>query len=208
MTPCRRPRGAAYWPGWDIARGLALLPDGTGGVVLDGYGGLHPFGIAGHAAPTVSGSAYWPGFDIARGIAIQPDGTSGYVIDGYGARHAISVNGSATPGVWGYGQIGPDWPGFAIARGISIAFELHAESGAAVLGGYVSDAFGRIYPVGQEGPLGTKGSPTFGTAPAVGAPFWPTWAIARGIGAYPNGYGGYELDGFGGLHPFVFAGQP
>src|SRR6266853_4227649 len=25
-----------YWPGWNIARSIALFPDGTGGYVLDG----------------------------------------------------------------------------------------------------------------------------------------------------------------------------
>ena len=101
----------------------------------------------------------------------------------------------------------PDWPGLDLARGISIPFEVHSESGTAVLGGYVSDALGRINPVGQQGPLGTKGAPTFATPPALGAPGWTTWAIARGISVYPGGYGGYQLDGFGGLHGFVFTAQ-
>ena len=155
----------------------------------------------------MTGSAYWPGLDIARGIGIQPDGTSGFVIDGYGGLHKFSVNGTEPPGQWGLGQTTPHWPGFDIARGMSIAFQLPWPHGD-VLGGYVSDAFGGIYPVGQEGPLGERGSPTFAMPAPLGAPSWPGWDIARGIAAYPNGFGGYELDGFGGLHPFVFAGQP
>ena len=34
------------WPHWDIARGVAATSDGAGGYVLDGLGGLHPFGTA------------------------------------------------------------------------------------------------------------------------------------------------------------------
>src|SRR5262249_39111295 len=39
------------WPGWDIARSLAVLTDGSGGYTMDGYGGLHPFGINGAPPP-------------------------------------------------------------------------------------------------------------------------------------------------------------
>ena len=35
---------AALWPGWNIARGLVLRSDDTGGYILDGFGGLHGFG--------------------------------------------------------------------------------------------------------------------------------------------------------------------
>jgi hypothetical protein len=59
------PLGTAYWSGWDIARGMWLLPgSASAGYTLDGWGGLHPFG----GAPAV-GSAYWPGRDIAKSIA-------------------------------------------------------------------------------------------------------------------------------------------
>jgi hypothetical protein len=54
----------SYWSGWDIARGMWLLPNSTtAGYTLDGWGGLHPFG----GAPAV-GSAYSPGRDIAREV--------------------------------------------------------------------------------------------------------------------------------------------
>ena len=45
-------RGGPYWHGWDIARGVAILPDGSGGFVLDGFGGLHPFGLNASAGPS------------------------------------------------------------------------------------------------------------------------------------------------------------
>jgi GH25 family lysozyme M1 (1,4-beta-N-acetylmuramidase) len=44
--------GAPNWGGWDIARGVQLRADG-GGYVLDGWGGIHPFG----GAPAVGGGA-------------------------------------------------------------------------------------------------------------------------------------------------------
>jgi len=45
------------WPDWDIARGIVLRSDDTGGYVLDGWEGIHPFG----SAPVLDVSAYWPG---------------------------------------------------------------------------------------------------------------------------------------------------
>src|SRR6185295_18655289 len=43
--------GGPSWPGWNIARGVALASTRTGGYVLDGYGGIHPFAVAGNAPP-------------------------------------------------------------------------------------------------------------------------------------------------------------
>jgi hypothetical protein len=56
---------SGYWRGWDIARGLWLLPGSAGaGYTLDGWGGLHPFG----GAPPIASSPYWSGHDIARNL--------------------------------------------------------------------------------------------------------------------------------------------
>lgn len=59
--------GAPYW-GWDIARGIFLLPSSTmaapSGYILDGYGGLNPFG----SAPRIAQGPYWNGWDIAVGV--------------------------------------------------------------------------------------------------------------------------------------------
>jgi hypothetical protein len=52
--------------------------------VLDGWGGVHPFG----AAPALATSAYWRGWDIARGLAVPPGG-GGYVVDGWGGFHPL-----------------------------------------------------------------------------------------------------------------------
>ncbi len=58
----------SYWKGWDIGRGVWLLPSSTltapQGYVLDGWGGLHPFG----GSPALSGTPYWPGWDVAKGV--------------------------------------------------------------------------------------------------------------------------------------------
>jgi hypothetical protein len=59
------------WLGWDIARGVAIDSDGTGGLVLDGFGGLHRFGVGNGALPARETSGpYWLGWDIARGVAL------------------------------------------------------------------------------------------------------------------------------------------
>jgi len=59
----------AYWPGWDIARALWLLPGSTlsapAGYVLDGYGGMHPFG----GAPAIASAGSWPGSDLAHNLS-------------------------------------------------------------------------------------------------------------------------------------------
>jgi hypothetical protein len=58
----------AYWPGWDIARSLWLLPSSTltapAGYLLDGYGGVHPFG----GAPALVSYSSWPGTDVAHNL--------------------------------------------------------------------------------------------------------------------------------------------
>jgi len=206
---------SAYWPGWDIARGVASRSDTQSGYVLDGFGGIHPFG----GAPPVSISAYWPGWDIARGITLRADGASGYVLDGWGGIHPF---GGAPPL-----SSSAYWPGWDIARGIA----LDATGG----GGWVLDGWGGIHPFGDAPYLaasaywpgwdiargfsltaskdggdvvdGYGGIHPFGSAqPASAGAYWPGWDIARGIvtwsvasSAQP---GGWVVDGWGGLHPF------
>ncbi|HEY2704735.1 MAG TPA: S8 family serine peptidase, partial [Candidatus Dormibacteraeota bacterium] len=210
----------AEWPGWSIARGLALAPGGEGGYVLDGYGGLHPFGATGAMPPGLAASAYWNGWDIARGLAVAPDGQGGYVVDGWGGLHSV---GNA-PGLAGTAY----WPGWDIARGI--ALNACDPSGR---GGWVLDGWGGIHPFGSAPGLAgtaywpnwdiaraivstcTQGTPggyvldgwggihPFGSAPVLtGSAYWPNWDIARGISVLPGGGGGYVVDGWGGFHPF------
>lgn len=84
--------GAPYWPGWDIARGIAITPGGNGGFVLDGWGGVHAFG----GARVTFTSGYWPGWDIARGIAIDGRG-NGVVVDGWGGLHPFGYQALVAP---------------------------------------------------------------------------------------------------------------
>jgi uncharacterized delta-60 repeat protein len=178
--------GSPYWPGWDIARGVAVLP-GSRGIVVDAYGGAKGFTFddgAGHA-PAVRGTPYWPGWDIVRGVAVVPDGTGGYELDGYGGLHAFSIGTGAKPskprGV-------PYWQGMDLARGIALMRDGR--------GGYVVDAWGGIH--------------RFGGAPVVnaGGPYWPGQDMIRGIALSPSGSGGWLLDRSGGLHPFGTGGDP
>ena len=98
LSPIPAPTHVAYWVGWDIVRGVALLPDGTGGYTLDGWGGLHPFGVGSHAPPpAVTSGPYWSGWDIARGVDIAPGGKGGYIVDGFGGVHAFGIGGATPP---------------------------------------------------------------------------------------------------------------
>src|ERR1035437_2364939 len=182
--------------------------------VLDGWGGLHPFG----GAPAVSGTAYWQGWDIARGIALDPCAgqSGGYVLDGWGGLHPF---GSAPAG-----SGTAYWQGWDIARGIVLQ--------STGQGGYVLDGWGGLNPfggapavsgtaswhgwdiargivlqsTGQGGdvldgwgglhPCGT----TAGEPPTVTA-YWSGWNIARGL-VLSSDTSGYVLDGWGGVHPF------
>jgi hypothetical protein len=129
--------GAPYWQGWDIARSLSLLPDGSsGGWVLDGWGGIHPFG----AAPPLAGP-YWPGWDIARDLVVLPDASGGYVLDGWGGIHPFG----GAPVLDG----GPYWPGWDIARGLAVHHSLLGVPD----GGWILDGWGGIHPFGAAPPF-------------------------------------------------------
>jgi uncharacterized delta-60 repeat protein len=178
-------KGGPYWNGWDIVRGVAVLP-GSRGVVLDGYGGLHRFGFAGesNAGWSVKVGGYWPGWDIARGVAVVPEGTGGYVVDAYGGLHPFRVGTAAAPprpaGL-------PYWPGQDVARGVALL-----PDGA---GGYVLDRSGGLHRFGGAPP------------PTAGAPYWPGQDRARGLALTPDGSGGWIVDGFGTAHPFGIGGN-
>lgn len=162
------------WPGWGIAASMALTPDGKGGYVLDGWGGVHAFG---NAQP-VLGTNFWPGWNVARAIALRSDGKSGYVLDAWGGLHPFGVAGDVPPaatGDTGY------WPGWDVARGVVLRSD--------GVSGYVLDAWGGVH--------------AFGGAPGLAiSAYWPGWGIAHSLTIDPDGRGGYVLDGLGGLHPF------
>lgn len=171
----------AYWPGWKIVRAAHPQPGPNSpqsGFVLDGYGGMHPFGwING-----VIGAQYWRGWDIARDFAFLPDGSGGYVLDGYGGLHPFAITGHAMP---------PAATGAAYFNGRDLARKVVIFSDAS--GGYVLDAFGGLHPFGVGGAA---------PANATGGAYWSGWKIARDLVLIPGTHAGYVLDGYGGLHPF------
>jgi hypothetical protein len=205
---------SAYWPGWDIARGVAVNGDGHSGWTLDGWGGLHPFG----GAPAVAVSAYWPGWDIARSLVTRPDGHSGWTLDGWGGLHPFG--GAPAVAVSAY------WPGWDIARGVTLnACDATGSSG------WVLDGWGALHPFGGAPALASRywggvdiargiatwcatGMPAgytldgwggvhpFGAAPAIDGPHWSGWDIARGVVLDATHDGGWVVDGWGGVHPF------
>ena len=175
---------SASWPGWNIARSLSVNSTGDGGVVLDGWGGLHGFGSL--AATTFTGS-YWQGWDIARDVALFGDGTGGYVLDGWGGLHPFKDGNNPMPpltNATGY------WQGWDIAHRLVLFSDRR--------GGYVLDGWGGLHP------FGTENNP-MPSAPA-GNVYWQGWDIARGINLVPGTRAGYVLDGWGGLHPFSAGG--
>jgi len=178
---------SASWPGWSIARTGHAQP-GAGaplaGFVLDGYGGLHPYGVAG-LSETSGGSGHYWGVDVARDFAFLPDGTGGFVLDAYGGLHPFRVNG-ATGTLTAQGN--SYWQNWDIARRVVVFPDAS--------GGYVMDAYGGMHPFGINGPAPVSN--------VVATSYWPGWQIARDLVIVPgNGnHSGYVLDGYGGLHPF------
>jgi hypothetical protein len=79
-----------YWVGVDRADDIALLPDGTGGYVLDGYGNMWDFGLDANRPPGRPVTrASWGTWDIARGVAFLPNETA-FTLDGWGGVHGAS----------------------------------------------------------------------------------------------------------------------
>ena len=147
---------------FDIARGLAVMPDGAGYVVLDGYGGLWRYGSA-TLGPVGSARLPYFGWDIARDVAITADGRGVAVLDGWGAVH---VAGSARPVRSGY------WPGWDIARSLALT-----PQGALVL-----DGFGGVWRTGTT-PAGR--TPYFGWDIArdlLASPSGRGYAVLDGFG--------------------------
>ncbi|HZR12813.1 MAG TPA: S8 family serine peptidase [Acidimicrobiia bacterium] len=102
--------GSVSWGGWQIARSLAVMPDGNGYVVLDAWGGVHRFGSA--ASLPVPANAYWPGWDVARQVRITPSGHGLVVLDAWGGLH-VAGDAPAPTGM-------PYWFGWDIARDVQI----------------------------------------------------------------------------------------
>ena len=65
-----------------LARAITLRDDNSG-YVLNGWGGIHPFG----GAPAISPQVNWPNWDIARDFELRTNKTSGYTLNGWGGIH-------------------------------------------------------------------------------------------------------------------------
>ena len=135
--------GAPYWPGWDIARAVAVTAGASGGWTLDGFGGVTAWG----AAPAIASPHYWSGWDIARDLVVLPDNRSGYVLDGFGGLHAFGPDAPAT-----FSPAPSFWQGWDIARGLAVA----TDGAGRAVGGWILDAWGGVH--------------AFGSVPAVANP--------------------------------------
>ena len=131
-VPCT---GTGYWPNWDIATKITVIPGTDQGYVMDGFGGLHPF----NGAPYYAATGYWPGWTIARGVVATASG--GYTVDGFGGIHPFGTAPIITP--TGY------WPNWDIVRGIAVAY--------GGTGTYTLDGFGGVHPAGGAPSLSVSG---------------------------------------------------
>lgn len=166
--------GSPSWPGWAVARDLAVMPDGDGYVVLDAYGGVHRYGSAVARLRDLVG-AYWPGWDIARAVALSPTGGGFAVLDGWGGVHAkgdFPVPSARSP----------YWRGWDIARDLAV---MPDGAGYVVLDGY--------------GGVHRAGSAVTALQGLVSA-YWPGWDIARAVDLSAQGGGFAVLDAWGGVH--------
>jgi spore germination protein YaaH len=152
-------QGNAFWNGKDIARKVVILPNGSAGYVLDGFGGIHAFGIGRPAPPDPVFTAYWANWDIAHDFALIPKTQSGYVMDGYGGLHPFAPPGQPQPATVSSSAY---WNGWDIARAIWFT----PGSTTTQPQGYLLDGYGGIHAVGS--------------APAVSpTPYWAGQDIAR-----------------------------
>ncbi len=156
---------------FDIARGMAVMPDGRGYAILDGFGAVHLFGSATSLPPSTT---YWPGWDIARAIAITPTGRGYVILDGWGGVHAYG-DAPRLPMASSY------WPGWDIARSVAISPDDH--------GIYVLDGWGGVH---VDGTARWRGSPYW--------PGWNiarSFALTRDGNGYAvlDGFGGVHVSG-------------
>ena len=179
--------GNPYWPGWDIARGVAVLP-GSRGIVVDAYGGeprVHLRRRRGHRARSRTARRTGPGWDIVRGVAVAAERHRR--VRARRLRRAPPVLDRLRRRCRRRRAARPTGTACDIARGIALLPDGH--------GGYVVDAWGGLHRFG--------GAP----APNAGGPYWPGQDMVRGIALSPDGSGGWLLDRSGGLHPFGTGGD-
>ena len=186
-TPTAQPASAAAsatYQAW-------LKPHG--GVSLDGWGGLHPFGgmVLDNAR-----SPYWASLDIARAITVRADASGGWVLDAWGGIHDFGAAPPiSTPAYW---------HGWFIARAMVVTSR-DADGQLDGRQGYLMDGRGGLHP--------------WGGAPALtGTPYFGADDVARGLEIHyaTNGTpdGGWEMDrsghvtAFGAAPPLTISGLP
>lgn len=179
-----------YWYGWDIARGMSLFADGSGGYTLDGWGGIHNVG----SAPPIGDDAHaYFGWDIARGIQLAPWATpanpAGWTLDGWGGIHPFGGAPAVADGAHAY------WANWDIARG----FVVFPDTALGTVRGYILDGWGGLHGFAGGGAIRPLDPQSTG--------YWWGWDIARSIALLPQSHTGYVLDGWGGLHGFAPRGQ-
>jgi uncharacterized protein YkwD len=146
----------------------------AGGLVLDGWGGLHPIG---GVTVNTAHAPYWSGWDIARAIAIYRGGAGGWTLDGWGGVHPWGT----APAVSGT----PYWPGWDIARALVIL-----PGGRR---GYELDGYGGVHAFG--GAPGLSGYPYW--------PGWDiARGLQIHLNRHGTPDGGWTLDGWGSIHAF------
>ncbi len=162
------------------------FPRSTYGLIDGGGNTAGTRGIAVAADHFDVGVAARGGFGASAVLRVRRDALA------VGAGLTLEWNGLMWPSRFGRNggppcpDRGPFWGRTDMSRGVS------AVTGA---GGYVVDAFGKLYRFS----LG-RNRPKPGVA--RGNPVWPGWDIARGVAARLDGSGGYTLDAYGGLHPW------
>jgi len=151
------------------ARELALLHDGIGLYVMDGYGNF--YGYDGGVAVSFSPPPPTFSSDIARSFALTPDDKGVYVLDGYGH---VYTGGNAVP-------LSPATPVFS--SDIAKKIKLTADG----KGYYVLDAYGNVYAGGAAQPI----------PPPEGAGIPWSEDRARDFELTADGRGYYLLDKYG-----------
>jgi uncharacterized protein YvpB len=200
--------GYGDWGGWDIQRDIRLFTSANpspqsqpmsaaaaslasaaqaphGGVTLDAWGGVHPFG---EVNINTSGYPYWQGWDIARSVQVRDDGSGGWTLDGWGNIHAWGAAPAIqTPGYW---------PGWDIAR----AFVATSVDGSGIADGrqgYLLDGWGGVHPWG--------GAPNIGAPPYLtGFDVYKGLAVHTAADGTPDG--GWAMDAVG--HTYAFGNAP
>jgi len=160
----------------DLARDIAVMPDGQGYVVLTAVGVVYKFGSAADPAKLGTvGFPYVPGQDIYRSVTITPDGKGYLLLDGFGN---VSGFGSAAT-LAGLGH--PSWP------------DDHARSIAVMADGagyVVLDNFGTVHKYGSA----TQGLVGAGQTKYFGSDLARDIVLVTAFGAT---FGYYVLDSWG-----------